>query len=146
MKILVIHGPNLNMLGSREPDIYGTAGLDNLNAIVSERVRSLGGTADFFQSNSEGALISKIHDGALYDGIILNPAGYGHTSIALHDAIKTIATPVVEVHLSNIHAREEFRHHTYTSSAAKGVICGFGAESYLLAADALASIILKRRS
>ena len=114
--------------------------------MIRTKAKESGSAIEIFQSNIEGELISKIHSGASYDGIILNPAGYGHTSIALMDAIKSIETPVVEVHLSNVHAREEYRHHTYTSAAARGVICGFGADSYLLAVDALVSIIAKGRT
>jgi 3-dehydroquinate dehydratase-2 len=143
MKILVLHGPNLNMLGKREPGIYGSEGLESVNDMIRTKAKDAGVTVEIFQSNIEGELISKIHSGASYDGIILNPAGYGHTSIALMDAIKSIGTPVVEVHLSNVHAREEFRHHTYTSAAARGVIAGFGTDSYLLAVDALVSIAKK---
>ncbi|MGL4368665.1 MAG: type II 3-dehydroquinate dehydratase [Spirochaetota bacterium] len=137
MRLLVINGPNLNMLGSREPEIYGKNGLEQICTLVAEYASSKGADTEFFQSNAEGDLISKIHTGGMYDGIILNPAGYGHTSIALLDAIKSITTPVVEVHLSNIHTREEFRHQTYTSRGAIGIIAGFGGTSYLLAVDAL---------
>lgn len=140
MKILVLHGPNLNMLGKREPGIYGSVCLDDVNALIRAKAAQCGAEVEIFQSNIEGELISMIHKGSSYDGIILNPAGYGHTSIALMDAVKSITTPVVEVHLSNVHAREEYRHHTYTSSAAKGVITGFGSDSYLLALDALVSM------
>ena len=140
MKILVLHGPNLNMLGTREPGIYGSVCLDDVNRLIRGKAEKAGIQVEIFQSNIEGELISMIHKGASFDGIILNPAGYGHTSIAMMDAMKSVATPVVEVHLSNVHAREEYRHHTYTSSAALGVITGFGAESYLLAVDALISI------
>lgn len=140
MKILVLHGPNLNMLGKREPGIYGSVSLDDVNGLIRTKAAESGAEVEIFQSNIEGELISMIHKGASFDGIILNPAGYGHTSIALMDAIKSISTPLVEVHLSNVHAREEYRHHTYTSSAARGVITGFGADSYLLAIDALISM------
>ena len=146
MKLLVLHGPNLNMLGLREPSIYGKNGLDAVNDLIRAHVAKRGGTVDIFQSNIEGELITKIQQGFSYDGIILNPAGYGHTSIALMDAVKSVATPVVEVHISNIHARESYRDHTYTSSAVRGVICGFGADSYLLAVDAIISIMEKDRS
>ena len=140
MNILVLHGPNLNMLGKREPGIYGSVSLDDVNGLIRTKAAESGAEVEIFQSNIEGELISMIHKGASFDGIILNPAGYGHTSIALMDAIKSISTPLVEVHLSNVHAREEYRHHTYTSSAARGVITGFGADSYLLAIDALISM------
>ena len=144
MKILVLHGPNLNMLGNREPGIYGNACLDDVNRLMRDKAEIKGIQLEIYQSNIEGELISMLHKGAAFDGIILNPAGYGHTSIAMMDAIKSIATPVVEVHLSNVHAREDYRHHTYTSSAAHGVITGFGSDSYLLALDALASIAEKK--
>ena len=140
MKILVIHGPNLNMLGIREPSIYGKEGLDEINNALRLHAAEMNVQIDFFQSNAEGELISTIHNGIQYDGIILNPAGYGHTSIAMLDAIKAVKTPVVEVHLSNINTRESFRHHTYTSMGAVGVITGFGTDSYLLALDALCGI------
>ena len=141
MKIFVIHGPNLNMLGSREPQIYGMIDMNGLNELISDKAGKSNVLVDFLQSNSEGELISAIHKGLDYDGIILNPAGYGHTSIAMMDAIKAVKTPVIEVHLSNIHTREEFRHQTYTSKASYGVITGFGADSYLMALEALIRII-----
>jgi 3-dehydroquinate dehydratase-2 len=139
-KIQIINGPNLNLLGKREPSIYGSAGFD----ACLERLRTAFPDDDFryFQSNSEGALIDAIHEAGFdADGIILNAGAYTHTSIALHDAIRAIPAPVVEVHISNVHAREEFRHKSLISAACKGVIAGFGLDSYRLAAEALKNII-----
>lgn len=138
-KILVLHGPNLNLLGTREPTVYGTTTLDEINnnliRVAKERKLSL----TCFQSNAESELIQAIHhagrDKVAY--IIINPAGFTHTSIALRDALAAVAIPFIEVHLSNIFSRETFRHHSYFSDLAKGVISGFGAKSYLLALDAI---------
>lgn len=133
MKIQVINGPNLNLLGKREPDIYGNTSFD---AYFKQLEQDFGDTCQlsYFQSNCEGALIDKIHEvGFSYDGIIINAGAYTHTSIALHDAIKAINTPVIEVHISNIHTREEFRHKSMIAPACKGSIVGFGLESYKLA-------------
>lgn len=133
-KIQIINGPNLNLLGKREPAVYGHASFEDY---LSElRVRYPQCEISYFQSNVEGEMINKIHDvGFGYDGIILNAGAYTHTSIALHDAIKAITTPVVEVHISNVHARESFRHVSMISAACKGVILGFGLESYRLAVE-----------
>ena len=132
MKLLILNGPNLNLLGKREPEIYGsTTFLDYF-----ETLKSKFSTVDFeyYQSNSEGSLIDKIHEvGFTYDGIVLNAGAYTHTSVAIADAIKGITTPVIEVHISNVHAREEFRHKSFLAPNAKGVICGFGLKSYDLA-------------
>jgi 3-dehydroquinate dehydratase-2 len=138
--ILVIHGPNLNLLGEREPEIYGNFTLDDINAKVAAKAASLGIAADFFQSNSEGDIVDAI--GAArrkYDGIIINPAAYTHTSVALGDAISASGLPVVEVHLSNIYKREDFRRKSMTAASCVGQISGFGAASYVLAVEALAS-------
>ncbi len=137
---LVINGPNLNMLGVREPGIYGAQGLDEINAGLEALAAELGVAVEFFQSNSEGELVSAVQ-GALgrAAGIVLNAGAYTHTSVALRDAISAVGLPVVEVHLSNVHAREEFRHHSYLAPVALGVIAGFGAESYSLALRALAA-------
>jgi len=135
-KIQIINGPNLNLLGRREPSIYGNMGFDS----YIERLRASFPDCEiqYFQSNSEGALIDKIHEvGFSADGIVLNAGGYTHISVALHDAIKAVDTPVVEVHISNVHAREEFRHKSMISAVCKGVIVGFGLDSYRLAVEAL---------
>ena len=138
MKILVLHGPNLNLLGTREPGIYGAVTLATINSAIAELAVQLGASVDSFQSNSEGALIDAIQGAAAsYDGILINPAAYTHTSIALRDAIAAIGLPVVEVHLSNIHAREPFRHNSFIAPVAIGQIAGFGPDSYLLGLEAL---------
>ena len=138
MKILVLHGPNLNLLGTREPGVYGTTTLVGINSSLAELAVQFGVTVDFFQSNSEGALIDAIQ-GAVgsHDGILINPAAYTHTSIALRDAIAAVGLPVVEVHLSNIHSREAFRHQSFIAPVAVGQIAGFGPDSYLLGLEAL---------
>lgn len=136
--IQVIHGPNLNMLGLREPGIYGTQTLANINERLGVEAETLGVTVDLFQSNSEGALVDCIQATFGHkDGILINPGAYTHTSVALRDAIAAVGLPTVEVHLSNIHKREEFRHHSYIAPVALGQICGFGAESYILGLRAL---------
>ncbi len=138
MKILIIHGPNLNMLGLREPEIYGTNTLDQINQLLVEYGRKYNVDVYCFQSNHEGELITRIQEAAeKYDGLIINPAGFTHTSVALRDAIQACRIPAVEVHLSNIHAREEFRRHSVTAAACIGQISGFGADSYKLAIEAL---------
>ena len=142
--IYVLSGPNLNLLGSREPHIYGTTTLEDVRALCESRAGALGQTVVFRQSNHEGELVDWIQeagrDGA---GLVLNPAAYGHTSIALLDALKTLSIPVVECHLSNPAAREDFRRTTYVALAATGVVSGFGAKSYELALDACADLIAK---
>ncbi len=141
-KIVVLNGPNLNLLGTREPDTYGTTTLDEISALVSEHATSHGLAADFRQTNIEGTLVDWVQEaGTSADGIILNAAAYTHTSIALHDAVSAIDTPVIEVHLSNVFAREEYRHRSFISDVAAGVICGFGATSYILAVDAIAAML-----
>lgn len=141
-KIVVLNGPNLNLLGSREPDTYGTTTLDQIKTLVTKQAQSHGLSVDFRQSNVEGTLVDWLQeaDGSAL-GVILNAAAYTHTSIALHDATAAISIPVIEVHLSNIFAREQYRHHSYISDVAAGVICGFGATGYVLAVDALASML-----
>jgi 3-dehydroquinate dehydratase-2 len=132
MKIIIINGPNLNLLGRREPSIYGSLTFDEFFKDLKEKYDSV--DLIYFQSNVEGALIDKLHEvGFSYDGIILNAGAYTHTSIAIGDAIKGIETPVIEVHISNVHSREDFRHLSYIAPNAKGVIAGFGLQSYELA-------------
>jgi 3-dehydroquinate dehydratase-2 len=138
MKILVINGPNLNLLGKREPDIYGAASLDDIVTMVKKRGKELGAEVESFQSNEEGTLVTKIGaSSGKYDGIILNPAAYTHTSVALRDAILASKVPCIEVHLSNIYAREEFRQKSLTAAACVGQISGFGGMSYVLALEGL---------
>ncbi|HEY9715069.1 MAG TPA: type II 3-dehydroquinate dehydratase [Chroococcales cyanobacterium] len=141
LRILVIHGPNLNLLGLREPEIYGDLTLQNINDLLDETAKDLGVTLEFFQSNVEGELVTTIQRALTekFDGILINPAAYGHTSIAIRDALKAVSVPFVEVHLSNIHAREEFRHRTYLSDCASGIVVGFGKDSYTLGLLGLAA-------
>lgn len=136
MKILILNGPNLNLLGVREPSIYGHSSFNDYLTLLRTQYPQV--EIDYFQSNIEGELISKIHEvGFSFDGIIFNAGAYTHTSIALLDAIKAVSAPVVEVHISNVHQREEFRHKSMISAGCKGVICGFGLNSYRLALEAL---------
>ncbi len=135
MQIQIINGPNLNLLGIREPEIYGVSSFLDYFDELSNRYPDV--TFSYFQSNIEGEIIDKIQEyGFNSDGIILNAGAYTHTSIAIHDAIKSIETPVIEVHISNVHARESFRHHSLLAAACKGVIAGFGLDSYRLAVEA----------
>ena len=138
--VFVLNGPNLNLLGLREPDIYGHDTLDDIAGMMEDRARELGLEIDLRQSNHEGHLIDWMHEAQAVGAraVLLNAGGFTHTSVALHDAIKSIATPVVEVHLSNPHAREEFRHVSMIGRAAKGTVAGFGALSYILALEAAA--------
>ena len=146
MNILVIHGPNLGLLGKREPGIYGSRTLDDINALLSEEAAGLGASLEFFQSDSEGGIVGAIQ-GALggTDGILINPAAYTHTSVAVRDAILSVGIPAVEVHISNIHKREEFRHTSFVSPVAVGVVSGFGPESYLLGLRGLAGHLEKNK-
>lgn len=140
--LMVLNGPNLNLLGTREPETYGRVTLDEIKTKTVEHANKHGFSTDFRQTNIEGTLVDWLQEGGnSASGIILNAAAYTHTSVAVHDAIAAIRTPVIEVHLSNVYAREEFRHHSYISDVAAGVICGFGAHGYILAIDALAAML-----
>lgn len=137
MKILIMNGPNLNLLGTREPRIYGTGTMDELLAGLRQRYPEV--EIDSYQSNVEGFLIDRLQAAATdgTDGVVLNAGAYTHTSVALHDAIRSVSLPVIEVHISNVHCREEFRRHSMISPACRGVICGFGRDSYRLGVEAL---------
>ena len=141
-EILILNGPNLNMLGIREPHIYGSESLEDIEAMSKDQARLHGLAVDFRQSNFEGELVTIIQQARdNSSGIILNPAGYTHTSIAILDALKLTDLPVIELHLSNPHKREKFRHKSFVSEVATGIICGFGPFGYILAIDALARLI-----
>ena len=141
-EILILNGPNLNMLGVREPNIYGCETLADIEELCNQRATSLGLTVNFKQSNLEGEIVADIQNArGTAAGIIINAAGYTHTSVAILDALNISELPVIELHLSNIHAREAFRHHSYVAQAATGIICGFGAHGYVLAIDAMARLI-----
>ena len=145
--IFVLNGPNLNMLGVREPSIYGKETLDDVRRLTETRAKALGLTVDFRQSNLEGELVTWIQEAREKAcGIILNAAAYTHTSVAIMDALMAAERPVIELHLSNVFARESFRHHSYVAPAARGVICGFGAKGYELALEAMADILDKAGS
>jgi 3-dehydroquinate dehydratase-2 len=136
MKILILNGPNLNLLGVREPGIYGNTSFEKYLPQLRKSYPEI--EIEYFQSNLEGELIDKLQEvGFTYDGVVFNAGAYTHTSVALHDCIRSIMAPVIEVHISNVHQREEFRHHSYLAPACKGVICGFGLDSYRLAVEAL---------
>jgi len=140
--ILLLHGPNLNLLGTREPEVYGSLTLDDINARIIEAGREQSVEVRAFQSNSEGALIDALHDARQWaGGVVFNPGGYTHTSVALRDAIAAMGVPVIEVHLSNVYAREEFRHQSLLSPVCKGKIIGFGWRSYWLGLLALVKIL-----
>ena len=137
-KYLVINGPNLNMLGVREPEIYGKATISDLENSITEKAKELGVSVDFFQSNHEGEIIDKIHSSiGFYSGIIINPGAFTHYSYAIADALSSVNVPSVEVHISNIHKREEFRRNSVTAASCKGQISGFGFYGYILALEAL---------
>ena len=138
-KLLILNGPNINMTGKREPEKYGSMSFDDMNAKILDKVHELGAEADFFQSNCEGELIDRIHAAlGKYDGAVINAGAFTHYSYALRDAIASVDFPFIEVHMTNVHAREEFRHKSVISAVCKGVICGFGYKSYILAAQYLA--------
>ena len=140
--IYILNGPNLNLLGLREPEIYGHDTLASVEALCQVKAKALGLSIVFRQTNVEGELVNQIHEAReKAQGIIINAGAYTHTSVALHDAIKAVALPTIEVHLSNVYSREAFRHHSYISPAARGVICGFGPQSYELALEGLAAIL-----
>lgn len=134
--IIIVNGPNLNLLGKREPEIYGNRSFEDYLETLKKDFAEV--QIDYYQSNVEGEIINKLHEvGFSYDGIILNAGGYSHTSVAIHDAIAAITTPVIEVHISNIYAREEYRRHSLLSDACQGVICGLGLDGYRFAVEAL---------
>lgn len=140
--IVVLNGPNLNLLGTRQPQMYGAATLDDVEALCAATAEALGLAIDFRQTNGEGELISWVQEcRGRAAGIVINPAGYSHTSVALMDALLAVELPVVEVHITNIHRREEFRHHSYVSKAATGVVAGFGIRGYALALQAIAEMV-----
>jgi 3-dehydroquinate dehydratase-2 len=140
--IVVLNGPNLNLLGTRQPELYGAATLDDVETLCAETAEELGLAIDFRQTNAEGELITWVQEcRGTAAGIIINPAGYTHTSVALMDALLAVDLPVIEVHISNIHRREAFRHHSYVSRAATGMICGLGVQGYALALRAMAGLV-----
>ena len=147
-KILVLHGPNLNLLGKREPEIYGRTTLDDINKMIAARVEEAGIGADFLQSNHEGVLVDALQQAPDkgYAFVILNAAAFTHYSVAIRDAIAAIAVPVIEVHLSNIHRREEFRHHSVISPVVMGQIAGFGADSYMAALEVVIRRVAEAKS
>ena len=143
-KIIIINGPNLNLLGNREDNIYGTESLNDIELKCHEKGKELKLEIDFFQSNNEGEIINKIHEVEhLYDGLIINPAAFTHSSIAILDSLRAISKPKIEVHLSNIYSREEYRKKSITSESVNGLICGFGGNSYILGIEAIAKLIYK---
>ncbi|MEZ5670067.1 MAG: type II 3-dehydroquinate dehydratase [Alphaproteobacteria bacterium] len=145
--IFVLNGPNLNMLGVRQPEIYGRETLADIEAMCTDHAAKLGLEIDFRQTNLEGILVDWIQEArASADGIVLNAGAYTHTSVALYDALSLAELPVVEVHLSNIHRRESFRHLSYISKVANGVICGFGPQGYLMALDGMATLVARRNA
>jgi 3-dehydroquinate dehydratase II len=143
--VAVLNGPNLNMLGLRQPEIYGAATLDDIEQLCAETAEALDLAIDFRQTNGEGELVSWVQEcRGRAQGIVINPAGFSHTSVALLDALLSTELPVIEVHISNIHRREQFRHHSYVSTMATGVLCGFGTHGYALALIAMARLLEDR--
>jgi 3-dehydroquinate dehydratase II len=142
-KIMVIHGPNLNLLGKREEAIYGKKSLKDINELLEKKAKALGVSVEFFQSNHEGEIVQKIQDAKRFEfnAVLLNPAAYTHTSVAIRDAVSAVDIPVVEVHISNIYAREEFRHKSMIAPAASGQISGFGINSYVLGLEAAVGLV-----
>lgn len=146
-KVLVIHGPNLNLLGKREPEIYGKTTLEEINSMLRELASELGVYIELIQSNHEGEIVTKIQEAiGKFDGILINPAAYTHTSIAIRDAIISTSIPTVEVHISNVYRREEFRRRSFISDVAVGVVSGFGKESYLLGLRGLVNYLKEKQS
>lgn len=142
IRFLVLHGPNLNLLGVREPEVYGRISFDDLNRRIKDRARDLGIEARILQSNSEGELIDAIHDALSWaDGIIINPGAYTHYSYAIRDALAAVRLPCVEVHISNVHARDEFRQHSVVAPVVTGQVIGFGGSGYVLALEALKALV-----
>ncbi len=140
--VYILNGPNLNMLGSRETDVYGSQTLEDISGLCAAKAKTLGLKIDFRQTNDEGELVNQIQDARQNaSAIILNAAAYTHTSVAMHDALRMAEIPIIEVHLSNVYKREEFRHKSFVSPVAQGVICGFGAQGYELAIDAASKLI-----
>ena len=144
--VFILNGPNLNLLGTREPEIYGADTLADVEVRCVAKAKEVGLTIDFRQTNLEGELVNWIHEARdKASGIIINAGAYTHTSVALHDALKAVGLPAIEVHLSNVYKRESFRHHSYISPVAHGVICGFGVQSYELALDGMSGILNTKR-
>jgi 3-dehydroquinate dehydratase II len=145
MKILFLNGPNLNLLGTREPGVYGRSTLADIESAVRDRAKQLGASVDFIQSNIEGELVTRIQEAkGKFDAVVLNAAAYTHTSVAIRDAIAATGLPVIEIHLSNVHAREEFRHYSLIAPVCRGIIAGFGPDSYLLGLHAAVTVIQKK--
>jgi len=146
-KVLVIHGPNLQLLGTREPDVYGTFSLEDINGQLHAMAKDMGLGLEILQSNHEGDIVDAIGKASgKFDAIIINPAAYTHTSVALRDAITGTGVPTIEIHLSNIHTREEFRHHSMIAAVCRGQICGFGANSYILGLQAAVNIKVDQKT
>jgi len=144
-KILVLHGPNLNLLGSREPAVYGNTTLEEINQLIKQWAQRNGETVEIIQSNHEGEIVDNIGRAkSVFDALVINPAAYTHTSVAIRDAISAVGIPTVEVHLSNIHAREAFRHDSLIAPVACGQVCGFGPFSYILGLEAVKKVVLKK--